>query len=100
MSLRKSANLWAIGLTLYDMIFGMAPYEGDTDAQMYSKLITFISEEEWPSILFIDPWHREKTEALKFIKRFLLLSTLTRITWHEIEENPWIKDEWHKVHLR
>ncbi|KIJ24704.1 hypothetical protein M422DRAFT_274453 [Sphaerobolus stellatus SS14] len=85
---------------LYDMIFGTAPYERNTDAKMYSKLITFISEEKWPPILLIDPWHREKTEALKFIKRFLVLSTFTRIAWHEIEEHPWIKDGWHKIHRR
>ncbi|KIJ24707.1 hypothetical protein M422DRAFT_39046, partial [Sphaerobolus stellatus SS14] len=109
--LRKPADLWTIGLTLYDMTFGTAvcalfnyarlsvilihphSHEGNTDAQMYSKLITFISEEKWPRILLIDPWHREKTEALKFIKRLLILSPFTRVTWHEIEEHPWIKDE-------
>ncbi|KIJ50227.1 hypothetical protein M422DRAFT_245469 [Sphaerobolus stellatus SS14] len=70
---RKPADLWAIGLPLHDMIFGMTPYEGNTDAQ---------------------------TEALQVIKRFLVLSPFTRVAWHDIGEHPRIKNEWHKVHRR
>ncbi|KIJ36582.1 hypothetical protein M422DRAFT_260930, partial [Sphaerobolus stellatus SS14] len=50
---RKPADLWAIGLILYSMIFGKVPYKVNADAKVYSKLITFLSEEKWPPILLI-----------------------------------------------
>ena len=59
-------------------------------------MMKFLTEEV-AKILSEDPWCRQKGEAVDFLKTLLVYPQSNRLSWGDIEEHPWIKEEWNKM---
>ncbi|XP_074583151.1 serine/threonine-protein kinase GRIK2-like isoform X2 [Curcuma longa] len=76
----KAADTWAVGVTLYCMVFGQYPFLGDTLQDTYDKIVNN------PIIIpdGIDPQLQSLIEGL------LCKDPKVRLTLHSVSEHPWV----------
>ncbi|KAG6512080.1 hypothetical protein ZIOFF_030174 [Zingiber officinale] len=76
----KAADTWAVGVTLYCMVFGRYPFLGDTLQDTYDKIVNN------PIIIpdGIDPQLQNLIEGL------LCKDPKARLTLHSVSEHPWV----------
>lgn len=77
------ADIWALGVLLYTLLWGKFPFKGKSDAELYSK---------------INNWQLEIPEHVSYAARWLIEKCLTvnpnsRITASEICKDPWLTDK-------
>ncbi|WOL19310.1 serine/threonine-protein kinase GRIK2 isoform X1 [Canna indica] len=79
----KAADTWAVGVTLYCMVFGQYPFLGDTLQDTYDKIVNnpLIIPDE------INPLLRSLLEGL------LCKDPQNRITLHAVSEHPWVIED-------
>ena len=76
-------DTWALGILLYEMVHGDAPYGEDTPIPDKMEFIKRDKEFEYDSTLSID--------LLDLIKSILVPNPNERITLTEIFNHPWMK---------
>eukprot|EP00756_Hemistasia_phaeocysticola_P029624 Hpha_TRINITY_DN16241_c7_g6::TRINITY_DN16241_c7_g6_i1::g.12267::m.12267/K07359/CAMKK2; calcium/calmodulin-dependent protein kinase kinase 2 len=80
----KSNDVWALGVTLYILMYGVAPFtEVRNEILLYGCILD--QEIEYPN----DPPH--DPELLSVLKRMLERNSVMRITLNEVRNNPWIR---------
>lgn len=79
----KATDVWALGVTLYYLIFGKCPFHGKSVPQIYERIQRQMLK-----------FPREVTPELKdLIQRMLEKNPSKRITIPEIKKHPWCKLE-------
>lgn len=78
----ERADLWSVGCILYEAHFGRPPIK----TQSFSQLIKWLRNPEivWPSPI--------STESKSFVEGLLKKDPSMRLTWPQIIEHPYIKD--------
>eukprot|EP00756_Hemistasia_phaeocysticola_P030375 Hpha_TRINITY_DN16283_c7_g1::TRINITY_DN16283_c7_g1_i1::g.16355::m.16355/K07359/CAMKK2; calcium/calmodulin-dependent protein kinase kinase 2 len=80
----KSNDVWALGVTLYILMYGYAPFkECSNEILLYNSILD--DDIEYPE----EPPH--KPELLALLKRMLERNPLMRITLNEVRNNPWVR---------
>ena len=77
----KSNDIWALGVTLYIFMFGMAPFLAPNEIILYQRIQT--GKIAYPST------PKYSRELLSFIKRLLERNVLMRITLNEVRNHSW-----------
>lgn len=76
----KATDVWALGVTLYYLIFGMCPFLGKSVPQIYERI-------QRQSLKFPKEISSELQDLLE---RLLEKDPSSRITIHEIKKHPWL----------
>ncbi|KAI3403154.2 hypothetical protein KGF56_004043 [Candida oxycetoniae] len=87
----KRIDIWALGVTLYCLLFGKVPFNADTEYELFSVIVNkplefpkSISEFNSPSSV-----HEEEFELAKdLVSKMLRKNSQERITIKEIKEHP------------
>lgn len=76
----KAADIWAVGVTLYMMVYGTSPFIGDSFGEIYQSILN-------KELTFSD----DTPEDLKdLLCRLLDKNPKTRITIDQIKKHPWM----------
>eukprot|EP01101_Sappina_pedata_P008026 TRINITY_DN4359_c0_g1_i1.p1 TRINITY_DN4359_c0_g1~~TRINITY_DN4359_c0_g1_i1.p1 ORF type:complete len:339 (+),score=177.15 TRINITY_DN4359_c0_g1_i1:44-1018(+) len=80
----KEVDLWGIGVILYILLCGFPPFYGDTDDDIYDKIVDC----DWK---FLSPfWDHVSDSAKDLITKLLTLDREKRFTTKQAMEHPWI----------
>ncbi|XP_053561295.1 death-associated protein kinase 2 isoform X1 [Bombina bombina] len=83
--LSSATDMWSIGVITYILLSGMSPFQGETDAETLTNVVSGNYE-------FDDRYFKETTEMAKdFIKQLLVKEPRDRMTAIECLIHPWIK---------
>ncbi|KAF8518809.1 kinase-like domain-containing protein [Hysterangium stoloniferum] len=84
---RRHSDIWAVGILLFDMLFGVLPFEGAEPPEIQDNITNFFQGDNWPQISPLDPYKGERLEGLEYLKRFLVPDPRKRIQWPEIRHH-------------
>merc|ERR1712228_739514 len=80
----KKSDIWAIGVIAYEMYSGKRCFEGDTQKQVFGKILR--GEWSWKS-------ERKPTDKMQdFIKQCLEMDTKKRLSADDALMHPWFAD--------
>jgi len=83
----KEVDLWATGVILYILLCGFPPFYGESDDDIYDKII----DGDWS---FLSPyWDNVSESAKDLISKLLTLDPKKRITAQEALAHPWIANQ-------
>eukprot|EP00667_Euglena_gracilis_P000142 EG_transcript_142 len=78
----KAADIWALGITLYGLIYGQVPFKVQSQFQLFKDIQT-------KEITFPDK-PRISAELRMLLNRMLEKDVLLRITGPEVRDHPWV----------
>lgn len=76
----EPADVWALGVLLYVLLTGIFPFKGQTDKELYKKIVT----SDYP------PMEGISSQAMSIISQMLTVDVGKRITAAQVLENEWI----------
>jgi len=83
----QEVDLWAVGVILYILLCGFPPFYGETDDDIYDKIV----EGTWS---FIPPyWDHVSDSAKDLISKLLVLDPKQRLTAEQALAHPWISNQ-------
>ena len=82
----NKCDIWSIGIITYVMLTGILPFEGETNDEIFNKILTKEVNFEHPNFNIIS------NEAKMFIKLCLEKDPNKRISAQRLIENNWIKN--------
>jgi len=82
-----SVDIWSIGVITYILLCGFPPFYGNTEQQIFNKILR--AEYDFPS----PDWDHISEEAKEFIKALLVLNPNDRPSAKECIESPWITNK-------
>jgi len=83
----NSVDIWSIGVITYILLCGFPPFYGNTDQQIFEKILKV--EYDFPS----PDWDQISAQAKEFIKKILIQDTSKRPSASEALESDWIKNK-------
>ncbi|GAA5976097.1 hypothetical protein JCM10908_005385 [Rhodotorula pacifica] len=97
----KGIDIWALGVTLYCLLFGDTPFMARTEYELYNVIVrepirvplVMGRERAWTGVG--QPWEgagdgAEGREAIDLLGRLLEKDPLRRITLEEVKQHPWV----------
>ena len=78
------ADIWSIGIILYEMIYGRIPYEPMRANDMYQQIMSKNIFPHGGKLAGVKP----SEELLDFMKRILKVEQKERMNWKEFLEHP------------
>ncbi|KAI8806102.1 kinase-like domain-containing protein [Cladochytrium replicatum] len=82
LSIGKAIDVWAMGVTLYCMVFGQVPFIAETEFELFQVICK--SPLEFPEGIAVHP------QLIDLFVRLLEKDPLKRITLPEIKLHPWV----------
>jgi len=82
-----SVDIWSIGVITYILLCGFPPFFGNTEQQIFNKILR--AEYEFPS----PDWDHISEEAKEFIRALLVLNPNDRPSAKDCMESPWITNK-------
>jgi len=79
-----SVDIWSIGVITYILLCGFPPFYGNTDAQIFDKILK--AQFDYPS----PDWDNVSEAAKEFVSAILNLDPQQRPTAADCLEAPWI----------
>jgi len=79
-----SVDIWSIGVITYILLCGFPPFYGNTEQQIFNKILR--AEYDFPS----PDWDNISEEAKEFIRALLVLNPNDRPSARDCMESPWI----------
>ncbi|CED85199.1 ser thr protein kinase [Phaffia rhodozyma] len=102
----KAIDIWALGVTLYCMLFGKVPFEAPNEFALFSVIPN--EDYEIPDSMGADKLRssddRDGMDALDLLKRLLDKNPESRITLEQVKIHPWVlrgledPDAWLRLH--
>ncbi|XP_048365513.1 death-associated protein kinase 2-like isoform X3 [Sphaerodactylus townsendi] len=84
-ALSCATDMWSIGVITYILLSGMSPFQGETDSETLSNIVSGSYE-------FEDKYFSQTSELAKeFIRQLLVKEPGSRMTAPECLVHPWIK---------
>jgi len=80
-----SVDIWSIGVITYILLCGFPPFYGNTDAQIFDKILK--CQYDFPS----PDWDNVSDEAKQFVSAILNLDPQARPTATDCLEAPWLQ---------
>ncbi|RKP27552.1 kinase-like domain-containing protein [Syncephalis pseudoplumigaleata] len=81
----KAIDVWALGVTLYCLVYGRCPFMAETEWELFSviprKELVFPDDVEVPDTL------------VDLLRRLLAKDPLSRITLSEVKRHPWVIED-------
>jgi [calcium/calmodulin-dependent protein kinase] kinase len=88
----KPADVWALGISLYQMVFGRHPFFEEIGGGQYISRFCELSKTIIEAELCLDETIQISTDLKELIVRILDKDPATRPTMDEIVEFNWVKD--------
>ena len=88
----EKCDIWACGVILYILLCGYAPFDGETDEEIHSKVLE--GKFEFPE----EDWKNVTDEAKNLIKKMLTMDIDKRISALETMKDPWFQKFEKKTH--
>jgi len=79
-----SVDIWSIGVITYILLCGFPPFYGNTDAQIFEKILK--AQFDYPS----PDWDNVSPDAKEFVSAILTLDAQARPTAADCLEAPWL----------
>lgn len=80
----EPGDIWSVGVLLYALICGCAPFCGRTDMDALKKI------KKGKLKFKTDNWERTSEDCMNLVKRMLISSPKKRITAEEALQHPWL----------
>ncbi|SCV74107.1 BQ2448_6539 [Microbotryum intermedium] len=97
----QGIDVWALGVTLYCLLFGDTPFMARTEYELYNIIVT--EAVQVPAVMGVErawsgvgpAWEGagdgiEGREAVDLLSRLLEKDPSRRITLHEVKKHPWV----------
>eukprot|EP01113_Clastostelium_recurvatum_P019686 TRINITY_DN2323_c1_g2_i2.p1 TRINITY_DN2323_c1_g2~~TRINITY_DN2323_c1_g2_i2.p1 ORF type:complete len:544 (+),score=139.32 TRINITY_DN2323_c1_g2_i2:49-1632(+) len=84
----KAVDLWSIGVIMYILLCGFAPFEETGDTPLLDKVQQ--GKYRFPS----PQWDTISNDAKDLIKHLLVVDPTVRYTVDQACEHPWVRDRW------
>ena len=88
----EKCDIWACGVILYILLCGYAPFDGETDEDIHTKVLE--GKFEFPE----EDWKHVSDEAKNLIKKMLTMDIDKRISALEAMNDPWFHKFEKKTH--
>ena len=88
----EKCDIWSIGAMTYTMLCGEAPFTGDSNNEIFKKIMNddlVFDKEKWKNI---------SSEAIDFIKRCMVKKSSYRWSAANAVQHPWFKHILEQVH--
>lgn len=88
-NLDQCSEIWSIGVCLYEMLFGVLPWQPYQDSQKFLDLIMNFNGENLPfpqAPKVSQPW-------IDLLKKMLTADRRLRMTWQELTSHPLVLDQ-------
>lgn len=98
----KAIDIWALGITLFCLLFGRPPLDADNEYQLYQMIPRddlvipeFMGSDKVPTggIDMTLPPDHVGTLAVDMLKKLLVKDPTKRIEIHAIKRHPWVIDD-------
>lgn len=83
----NSVDIWSLGVITYVMLCKFTPFSGDTDSEIFAKILQCKYEFPSPS------WDTASEHVIDFISNILILDFTSRPSAADCLESPWVREK-------
>jgi len=89
----KSCDMWSLGVIIYILICGCAPFYSDHPSSSKHKTVDKSMRRKIMAGQYKEEWGQVSPQAIDVVKRLLCVDSKKRMTIEELINHPWLTEE-------